>query len=59
MKDKLVTAKQAAEELGVTVGRIHQRVKLGRMKPAMKAPGLRGALFFTQTEIDRYKESKK
>ena len=59
MSNYLTPAKGAAEKLGVTAARIHQMVAEGKLTPAMKAPGLRGALFFTLTEIDRYKESKK
>jgi len=49
----LLTTAQAAQRLGVDVRTIHRKVKRGELTPALKATGLRGPLFFLESDIDR------
>jgi excisionase family DNA binding protein len=47
----LLTTAQAAERLGVDVRTIHRWVKRGTLTPALKATGLRGPLFFAESDV--------
>lgn len=58
MTTYLAPASEAAKLLGVTVQRVHQLTAEGKLTAALKAPGLRGAAFYTLTEIDRLKEER-
>lgn len=53
MTEHLVTTAQLAKTLGVTVQRVQQLVAEGKLTSAMKAPGIRGAYFYSQTEVQR------
>lgn len=53
-----MTARAAADRLGVTVQRVHQLRADGKLTVAMKAPGLRGATFFTVESVEQLKEER-
>lgn len=53
-----MTARAAADRLGVTVQRVHQLRAAGKLIVAMKAPGLRGAAFFTVASVEQLKEER-
>ena len=48
----LLTSQQAAERLGRSVSSLHRYVELGRLVPAIAAPGIRGAKFFRPADVD-------
>ena len=50
---QMLTAAQAAEQLGVAVRTVHRMVERGEMKAAAKLPGDTGAYLFTEVEVRR------
>lgn len=52
-KNPLAPTAEAAKILRVDVRTVHRLVRAGRMTPAAKTPGLRGAYLFTVDEIER------
>lgn len=48
-----LTTQEAAKRLDVTVQKFHRLVLRHRLDPAVKAPGLRGAMFWNTEDIDR------
>ena len=50
--DTLLTTREAADALGVTVQTIAKWVDKGRIAPALQGPGLRGAMFFDPSDIE-------
>jgi DNA-binding XRE family transcriptional regulator len=48
----LITANQAAAQVGVNRRTITKYVETGRLTPAMKLPGTKGAWLFRQADID-------
>ena len=57
-KNTMMTARAAADRLGVTVQRVHQLRADGKLTVGMKAPGLRGASFFTVESVEQLKEER-
>lgn len=53
--DELVTSAAVCTELGIDRSTLTRWVQAGRIEPATKLPGLRGAYLFTRAEIDRLK----
>lgn len=49
----LITAAEVARIYGCHVRTVHRLVERGDLEPAMKAPGLRGALFFRRNDVLR------
>lgn len=47
----LITAAEVARIYGCHVRTVHRLVERGDLEPAMKAPGLRGALFFRRNDV--------
>ena len=50
---RLINTAQVADRLGVTPETVSRWVKSGRIAPAAKGDGLRGAYFFTEAEVER------
>lgn len=48
---ELMSTAQTAEHLGITVQTVARWVTNGKLSPALKAPGQRGAYFFNADEI--------
>lgn len=48
----LLTTKEAAERLGVTVYTVARYAREGRLTPALRLPGIRGAMFFQPEDIE-------
>jgi predicted site-specific integrase-resolvase len=48
----LIPTAEVAERLGRDVRTIHRWVDAGRLKPALKTPGLRGALMFRTSDVE-------
>lgn len=57
MTQPLTTA-EAAERLGTSTRSIHRMVEDGRLEPAFKAPGVRGAMFFNPADVDELAEAE-
>ena len=55
--ETLLTTREAANRLGVSVQTISRWVSEGKLRPALKAPGIRGPLFFKADEVDGLGES--
>lgn len=55
---RTMTARAVANRLGVTVQRVHQLREDGKLTVGMKAPGLRGASFFTVESVEQLKEER-
>ena len=53
--EPLLTSADACEALSIDRSTLSRWVQLGRIAPAMKAPGIRGAMFFTPDEVERVK----
>jgi DNA-binding transcriptional MerR regulator len=53
-----LTSREAAERLGVSISTLHLLSQLGEITPAMKAPGLRGAKWFSPDDIDALKSKR-
>lgn len=51
--NELIPTADVAARFGVDVRTIHRLVAAGRLVPATKAPGLRGAYLFTPAEVER------
>lgn len=54
-KPTLCSTRQAAEQLGVSVRRLHYLVTTGELTPAHRIEGLRGPLLFDQADISKAK----
>ena len=52
-KVELLTTAEVAERLGVSVWTVHRWTDAGRITPAVKAPGIRGAYMFEPAEVER------
>lgn len=50
----LLTTSEAANILGSSPRDVARLVKRGDLVPAVKAPGLRGAMFFEPKEVEHY-----
>ena len=55
--ETLLTTKEAATALGVAPQTIARWVDTGKLTPALRAPGVRGPMFFRDQDIDALKES--
>ena len=55
----VITTRQAADELGVSVRRIHYLVTRGELTPATRIEGLRGPLLFDRAAIAAAKKEGK
>ena len=51
-KETLLTTREAASRLGVSVQTISRWVSEEKLKPVLKAPGIRGSLFFSEEDVD-------
>ena len=51
-KETLLTTQEAANRLGVSVQTVSRWVAEGKLTPALKAPGLRGPMFFGADAVD-------
>ena len=49
----LLTTRQAATRLRVDVSTLSRWVASGRIHPAIKLPGIRGAMLFDPAEVER------
>lgn len=54
----MVTSADAAARLGVGRSTIARLVRAGHLTPVMKAPGIRGAFVFDQSEVDALAASR-
>lgn len=52
-KVDLIPTSEAARRLGRDVSTVHRWVASGRLKPAAKTPGIRGARLFHEADVDR------
>lgn len=52
MEETLLTTREAATRLGVSVQTVSRWVAEEKLKPALKAPGIRGPLFFRAEDVD-------
>lgn len=48
----LLTTKQVADRLGVAVSTVSRMARDGRLIPALKTDGLRGAMWFEASDVD-------
>jgi excisionase family DNA binding protein len=51
--ETLLTTREAASRVGVSVQTISRWVAEEKLTPALKAPGIRGPLFFRVEDVDR------
>ena len=51
----LIPTADVCAELGITPSTLSRKVKRGLITPAIKAPGLRGPMFFTREAVDALK----
>lgn len=51
LQDRLVPTSSVAKQLNVDVRTVHRMVRVGRLSPAVKAPGLRGAMLFNSEDV--------
>jgi excisionase family DNA binding protein len=51
---ELMTTREAAEVLGVSVFQIARLARRGELEAAMQAPGRSGARFFTRAALDAF-----
>ena len=58
MKPQLIDTKETAKRLDITRAAVVKQVHAGKLKYALKAPGLRGAFFFDPRIIDRIAADK-
>jgi excisionase family DNA binding protein len=50
----MLTTKDVAERLGVSVAKVHRLVDKGEIVPALQLPGSTGRFYFTDETIDEY-----
>ena len=53
----LLSTKQVADELSVDRSLVTRLVQSGKLKPALKGDGIRGAMYFRPAEVARYKRT--
>lgn len=58
MELELIGSAEAARRLGVTRSKLQRLVNAGRIQPMQKGEGLRGAMIFDASVIDRYARSR-
>lgn len=58
MMRELITAAAAAGIIGCTPRQIARLADAGRLKPAEKLPGLRGAYLFERATVERYADAR-
>lgn len=56
-KETLLTTQEAANRLGVSVQTVARWVSEGKLTHALKAPGLRGPMFFRASDVDELGKS--
>lgn len=49
----LLSTKEAAETLGESIRTVTRLANAGTLRVEMKAPGLRGAMFFRRSDVER------
>jgi excisionase family DNA binding protein len=54
----LVTTREAAELLGVSVFQVARLAQRGELVPAVQAPGKRGARFFDRSAVEAFIASR-
>lgn len=52
MPSDLLSTRDVAERRGVAVTTVARWVRDGRLTPALRLPGIRGAMFFEPAEVD-------
>jgi len=55
--DVLLRTTEAAERLGWHRAKVERAVRAGRLKPAGRGAGIRGAMFFRPADVDALKTS--
>lgn len=55
--DDLIPTDEAARLLGCDVSTIARWVRSGKLTPTIKAPGLRGAMLFSRSDVQSIKAS--
>lgn len=55
---QLIGSKEAAAFLGITRSRLQRLVHAGRLQPAHRAEGLRGAMVFDTASLERWAASR-
>lgn len=58
MELELIGSAEAARRLGVTRSKLQRLVTQGRIQPIQRGEGLRGAMVFDASAIDRYGRSR-
>ena len=53
MHNEMLTTAQVAEALAVNPSSISRMVARGELAPQFKAPGVRGPMFFSPSEVER------
>lgn len=51
--DELISTREAAELVGVSVRQFIRQVERGDVSPAKKFPGIRGAYLFRRSDVER------
>lgn len=51
----LIPSAEVCSELGITPSTLSRWAASGRIAVALKAPGLRGGMFFSRAEVERVK----
>lgn len=54
----LLTVKDVAERLDVSIAKVHRLITKGALTPAAKADGQTGSLYFRPEDIDAYLEER-
>lgn len=58
-KPDIITTAEAAHRLGLPVRTLTRWARVGRIEPAAKLPGLRGAYLFDAAEVERVASERK
>lgn len=51
-QDELIATREVAERLGVSIATVNRMAKDGRLPPAARAPGLRGAQLYDPAKVE-------
>lgn len=58
MSERLLTSRQVAEQMNTTVTTVNRWVQAGRLEPALRVPGYRGARLFDPASIEALAKGK-